>query len=181
MINFDNVTLIYPYVQRTIFENLSFEVPEGEFVLIMGDTGVGKSTLLKLMNGLVPHHTGGIFSGTISIDGRDTALQKPRDLVDLTESFVNAAFDCIGGFTYRTPLIADIFIQRIEGAFVGHTDKLMHQIGNPKIQISVIVEIRPDRGDRMTVLWSVVRFAGLVIEFLWIVLPLNSQNRGLIH
>ncbi|MFZ9471478.1 MAG: ATP-binding cassette domain-containing protein, partial [Candidatus Nanopelagicaceae bacterium] len=83
MINFDNVTLIYPYVQRTIFENLSFEVPEGEFVLIMGDTGVGKSTLLKLMNGLVPHHTGGIFSGTISIDGRDTALQKPRDLVDL--------------------------------------------------------------------------------------------------
>ncbi len=57
MINFDNVTLIYPYVQRTIFENLSFEVPEGEFVLIMGDTGVGKSTLLKLMNGLVPHHT----------------------------------------------------------------------------------------------------------------------------
>ena len=83
MIKFDNVTLVYPYVQRTIFENLSFEVPEGEFVLIMGDTGAGKSTLLKLMNGLVPHHTGGIFSGAIRIDGRDTALQKPRDLVDL--------------------------------------------------------------------------------------------------
>jgi energy-coupling factor transport system ATP-binding protein len=83
MITFQNVTLIYPYVQRTIFENLSFEVPEGEFVLIMGDTGAGKSTLLKLMNGLVPHHTGGIFSGTITIDGRDTALHKPRELVDL--------------------------------------------------------------------------------------------------
>ncbi len=83
MISFENVTLIYPYVQRTIFENLSFDVPEGEFVLIMGDTGAGKSTLLRLMNGLVPHHTGGIFSGAIRIDGRDTALQKPRDLVDL--------------------------------------------------------------------------------------------------
>lgn len=83
MIKFDNVTLVYPYVQRTIFENLSFEVPEGEFVLVMGDTGAGKSTLLKLMNGLVPHHTGGIFSGSIKIDNRDTALQKPRDLVDL--------------------------------------------------------------------------------------------------
>lgn len=35
------------------------------------------------MNGLVPHHTGGIFSGTITVDGRDTALHKPRDLVDL--------------------------------------------------------------------------------------------------
>jgi energy-coupling factor transport system ATP-binding protein len=83
MITFENVTLIYPYVQRTIFENLSFEVPEGEFVLVMGDTGAGKSTLLKLMNGLVPHHTGGIFSGTITIAGRDTALHKPRELVDL--------------------------------------------------------------------------------------------------
>ena len=40
MINFDNVTLIYPYVQRTIFEGLSFEVPEGEFVLIMGAAAV---------------------------------------------------------------------------------------------------------------------------------------------
>ena len=83
MIRFDNVTLIYPYVQRTIFEALSFEVPEGEFVLVMGDTGSGKSTLLKLMNGLVPHHTGGIFSGSITVDGRDTALHKPRELVDL--------------------------------------------------------------------------------------------------
>ena len=83
MIRFENVTLVYPYVQKTIFENLSFEVPEGEFVLIMGDTGAGKSTLLKLMNGLVPHHTGGIFSGSITVDGRDTALHKPRELVDL--------------------------------------------------------------------------------------------------
>lgn len=83
MIQFQNVTLVYPYVQRTIFENLSFEVPEGEFVLVMGDTGAGKSTLLKLMNGLVPHHTGGILSGAITIDGHDTALFKPRDLVDL--------------------------------------------------------------------------------------------------
>lgn len=83
MIRFDKVTLVYPYVQRTIFEDLSFEVPEGEFVLVMGDTGSGKSTLLKLMNGLVPHHTGGIFSGTITVDGRDTALHKPRELVDV--------------------------------------------------------------------------------------------------
>jgi len=83
MIRFNNVTLIYPYVQRTIFEDLSFEVPEGEFVLVMGDTGAGKSTLLKLMNGLVPHHTGGIFSGSIMVDGKDTALHKPRDLVDV--------------------------------------------------------------------------------------------------
>lgn len=83
MIRFNKVTLVYPYVQRTIFEDLSFEVPEGEFVLVMGDTGAGKSTLLKLMNGLVPHHTGGIFSGTIMVDGKDTALHKPRDLVDL--------------------------------------------------------------------------------------------------
>lgn len=83
MIRFDNVTLIYPYAERTLFENLSFEVPEGEFVLVMGDTGAGKSTLLKLMNGLVPHHTGGIFSGSILVDGKDTALHKPRDLVDV--------------------------------------------------------------------------------------------------
>lgn len=61
MITFTNVSLIYPNSERTIIENASFSVNEGEFVLLMGHTGAGKSSVLKLINGLVPHHTGGIL------------------------------------------------------------------------------------------------------------------------
>ena len=39
-------------------------------VLVMGHTGSGKSSLLRLINGLVPHHTGGILGGEIIVDGK---------------------------------------------------------------------------------------------------------------
>ena len=60
MIKFSNVSLIYPHTQRTLFENLTFAVDSGEMILIIGHTGSGKSSLLKLINGLIPHHTGEI-------------------------------------------------------------------------------------------------------------------------
>ena len=52
MITFDNVSLIYPHSLRTIFEDLSFTIEEGEMVLVIGGTGSGKSSLLRLINGL---------------------------------------------------------------------------------------------------------------------------------
>ena len=83
MITFSNVSLIYPNSARTIIDNASFAVAEGEFVLLMGHTGAGKSSVLKLINGLVPHHTGGILSGEISVAGRSTRALKPGELADV--------------------------------------------------------------------------------------------------
>lgn len=52
-------------------------------VLVMGETGSGKSSLLRLINGLVPHHTGGILAGDISVDGISTRSVKPGSLAHL--------------------------------------------------------------------------------------------------
>lgn len=54
MITFSGVSLIYPNAQRTIVEDISFTVNEGELLLLIGHTGAGKSSLLKLINGLIP-------------------------------------------------------------------------------------------------------------------------------
>jgi energy-coupling factor transport system ATP-binding protein len=83
MISFRNVSLIYPNSETTVFENVTFQVKEGEFLLLIGATGIGKSSALKLMNGLVPHHTGGILSGDISVDGISTRSVKPGELAHL--------------------------------------------------------------------------------------------------
>lgn len=83
MIAFNNVSLIYPNSQTTVFDGVSFEVREGEFVLLIGSTGIGKSSVLKLMNGLVPHHTGGILSGDIQVDGISTRTVRPGELAHL--------------------------------------------------------------------------------------------------
>ena len=66
MIKFSNVSLIYPNSTTTVLENLNLEISEGEMVLVIGPTGSGKSSLLRLINGLVPHHTGGILGTQLS-------------------------------------------------------------------------------------------------------------------
>ena len=83
MITFSNVSLIYPQSTHTVLEDLSFQIAEGEMVLVMGETGAGKSSLLRLINGLVPHHTGGILAGDISVDGISTRTVKPGSLAHL--------------------------------------------------------------------------------------------------
>jgi energy-coupling factor transporter ATP-binding protein EcfA2 len=83
MISFRNVSLIYPNSQTTVFEDVTFEVGEGEFVLLIGSTGIGKSSALKLMNGLVPHHTGGILGGDIQVNGISTRGVRPGELAHL--------------------------------------------------------------------------------------------------
>lgn len=80
MITFANVSLIYPNSQRTILDNLTFSVDEGELILVIGLTGAGKSSFMKLINGVIPHHTAGILSGEIIVDGKTTNLLKPGQL-----------------------------------------------------------------------------------------------------
>lgn len=83
MIKFQNVSLIYPTAQKTILDKLNFEIGEGEFVLLIGETGIGKSSVLRLINGLVPHHTGGILAGNVEVGGISTRTVRPGQLAEL--------------------------------------------------------------------------------------------------
>ncbi len=83
MIKFSDVSLVYPNSTTTVIENLTIEIAEGELVLVIGPTGSGKSSLLRLINGLVPHHTGGILAGEITVNGVSTRAVKPGGLAHL--------------------------------------------------------------------------------------------------
>ncbi|MEV5202037.1 ATP-binding cassette domain-containing protein [Streptomyces sp. NPDC053720] len=83
MIRFEQVSVRYEGTGRPTLSGVDLTVPEGELVLLVGPSGVGKSTLLGAVSGLVPHFTGGTLSGRVTVDGRDTRTHKPRELADL--------------------------------------------------------------------------------------------------
>ena len=48
MINFDQVSVTFPS-GNTALENISFEINNNEFVFLVGKSGAGKTTILKLL------------------------------------------------------------------------------------------------------------------------------------
>lgn len=63
------------YGEEKILENINLEIKRGEVVLLTGLSGSGKSTILKLINGLIPHYESAKVEGNIWIDGNN-----PKDL-----------------------------------------------------------------------------------------------------
>lgn len=69
MLTIKNLTKMYD--QNVIFKNLNLTVQEGEVLSIVGPSGIGKTTLIKIMAGLEPANSGEITinNEAISIDG----------------------------------------------------------------------------------------------------------------
>ncbi|WJV51477.1 ABC transporter ATP-binding protein [Streptomyces flavofungini] len=83
MIRFEDVSVRYEGAAGPTVQGVDLDVPEGELVLLVGPSGVGKSTLLGTVSGLVPHFTGGTLRGRVTVAGRDTRTHKPRELADV--------------------------------------------------------------------------------------------------
>jgi energy-coupling factor transport system ATP-binding protein len=83
VIRFEDVSVTYAGALEPTVAGVDFEVPEGELVLLVGPSGVGKSTVLGAVSGLVPHFTGGTLRGRVTVAGRDTRTHKPRELADV--------------------------------------------------------------------------------------------------
>lgn len=67
--------------RKTVLENISFQVRVGEMRILLGPAGVGKSVLLKLVNGLLRPDSGRIF-----VFGREITAMREADLFELRGS-----------------------------------------------------------------------------------------------
>lgn len=83
MIEIQNVTFQYPGSDAKVLNGASLIVEEGEFLAIIGGNGSGKSTICKLMNGLIPHFYVGEFEGVVISDGHITST---HDVATLSKS-----------------------------------------------------------------------------------------------
>ncbi|SEB28617.1 energy-coupling factor transport system ATP-binding protein [Nocardioides exalbidus] len=69
----------FRYDEREVLRGVDLSLDEGELVLVSGRTGVGKSTLLGVVTGLVPRFTGGVLTGDVLLDGASIVDQPPRE------------------------------------------------------------------------------------------------------
>jgi len=76
---FENVSI--GFERKPVLENISFRVHAGEMRILLGPAGVGKSVLLKLVNGLLRPDSGRIF-----VFGKEITAMKEEDLFEIRGS-----------------------------------------------------------------------------------------------
>lgn len=79
--------------ESTVVDGVSFEVARGETLVLLGGSGSGKTTTLKMLNRLVEPD-----AGVVSLDGRDTRELEPHEL----RRRIGYVFQRIGLFPHRT-------------------------------------------------------------------------------
>jgi energy-coupling factor transporter ATP-binding protein EcfA2 len=68
----ENLYYTYAGQKEYALKNINLEIKEGDFTLIAGPTGCGKSTLALCLSGLIPQVLGGEMKGKVIVDGKDT-------------------------------------------------------------------------------------------------------------
>lgn len=77
VLSFQHVSYRYPSAAQDALREVSFAIEPGEFCVLAGLSGSGKSTVLRAAAGLVPHFHGGRFAGQVSVEGLDTREHTP--------------------------------------------------------------------------------------------------------
>jgi energy-coupling factor transport system ATP-binding protein len=72
MVDIKNLSFRYKGAERNALSGINLEIPEGDFLGIIGSSGAGKSTLVCAINGVAPHHFPGDFYGQVLVNGLDT-------------------------------------------------------------------------------------------------------------
>ena len=71
-VEIDGLTYTYPGAPQPTLRNITLQIPQGDFLAVVGNNGCGKSTLCKTLNGLIPHFITGDFAGRVKVGGLDT-------------------------------------------------------------------------------------------------------------
>lgn len=80
LIDIQNLGFQYIGSPEKVLDNINLTITKGEFILLIGPTGCGKTSLCRCLNGLIPHFYRGRLSGQILINGVNTQDHEVYDL-----------------------------------------------------------------------------------------------------
>ena len=86
MIELKRVNFRYDGSDEDTLQNVSLSVGSGECVVLTGASGCGKTSLTRLINGLVPHFYSGRLEGSVQVNGKDIAGCEPHELSHIVGS-----------------------------------------------------------------------------------------------
>lgn len=83
MIEFKDFSFYYPNCEIPSLDKINVRIDEGEFLVITGPSGGGKSTFLRSINGLIPNFYGGKISGEVLVKGKNVSKTPTNQMSEI--------------------------------------------------------------------------------------------------
>ena len=112
-----NIEVIYDSV-ILVLRGVSFVVPQGKIVALLGANGAGKSTTLKSVSTLLASERGEVTKGSIEFRGKSTAGLNPGEMVSMGMVQVMEGRHCFGHLSVEDNLITGAYARSIKNALV---------------------------------------------------------------
>ena len=80
IIELENVNFQYKGSKDGSLVNVNLNIEEGQTVLLCGASGSGKTSIIRLINGLIPHYYPGELEGRVTVAGRDVKKVELHEL-----------------------------------------------------------------------------------------------------
>jgi branched-chain amino acid transport system ATP-binding protein len=112
-----NIEVIYDHV-ILVLRGVSFEVPKGKIVALLGANGAGKSTTLKSVSTLLASERGEVTKGSIEFRGQRSDQMTPGDLVGMGMVQVMEGRHCFGHLSVEDNLITGAYARKISNSEV---------------------------------------------------------------
>ncbi|HEV8516922.1 MAG TPA: ABC transporter ATP-binding protein [Candidatus Limnocylindrales bacterium] len=103
-VELDGLTFRYRRASEPAIRDVSLAIGPGEILLVAGPSGGGKSTLVRAINGLIPHAYPGELRGSVRIEGRPTTDLRLRDIALSVGTVLQDPAKQILGATVETEL-----------------------------------------------------------------------------
>ncbi len=103
MLSIKNLEVVYHDV-ILVLRGISFEVPDGEIIALLGANGAGKTTALRAISGLLDIQQGDVTDGEVTLDGRPIHRSTPSAIVKSGITQVMEGRRILAGFTVEENL-----------------------------------------------------------------------------
>ena len=161
MIHIQNVSFTYEQADTPSLKNINLSVKTGECVLLCGKSGCGKTTLIRLLCGMLPDFYNGAFTGSVSVKGIDpvtapmyeiaktvgTVFQNPRTQFYTVNTTSEIAFGC-ENFGMEPKLIRNRVYETADALHINSLlDRNIFQLSGgekQKIAFASIYAVNPD-------------------------------------
>jgi energy-coupling factor transporter ATP-binding protein EcfA2 len=77
LINFQNFYYRYKGNEEYALNNINLKIEDNKFILLCGETGSGKTTLIRCMNGLIPQFYAGFYKGKVELWNQKNTAETP--------------------------------------------------------------------------------------------------------